>query len=137
MRLAACLLLALSLGSCTPLSPVRIAMPEAIRHGGGLYQPWTNRHEAEATELAECLGTKATRPRPTLWVSAVPMTQRGRPVLAYYDPIANAIVFGPEVTRPDWYWLVFRHEMVHHVTQKGNDDPVFRRAVPCRFWPVP
>lgn len=121
---------------CATTHAHTITVPTAMDRTGGLYQPWSPRHEREAREVLACAGLDSLGPRPSLWVAPVPLVQRDVLVMAFYDPDARAIIFAPYTAAPGLYWPVFRHEMIHHVTRRGNDAPEFAKADSCRFWPV-
>lgn len=129
------LALALILGCATPRTHA-VVVPEPIDSIGGLYQPWTAQHEREARSVLACVGADSMGSRPTLWVAPRPLVIRDELIMAFYDPSARAIVFAPIAVQSGAYWLVFRHEVLHHATHRGNDARVFREAERCGFWPV-
>ena len=113
-----------------------VALPETIGEIGGLYQPWTPRHEREARAVLTCVGLDSLGPRPTLWVAPRPLVVGTDLVMAFYDPEAQAVVFAPIAMDAGWYWMVFRHELLHHATHAGNDAPQFAKSDSCGFWPA-
>lgn len=121
---------------CASARTHTVAMPDPIQRVGGLYQPWTPRHEREARAVLACVGLDTLGPRPTLWVAPSPLVQGDAMVMAFYNPDARAIVFAPIAMHPLAYWPVFRHEILHHATRRGNDAPQFQHAGRCDFWPA-
>lgn len=137
--------IALSVFSCVH-SVYSIRATEALYRSGGFYQPWLEAHEQHYSEVLACVGLPSRLPRPALWiVSNTLIDHRGDSIVAYYERMANVIVFSPyAIESRERYWLIFRHEVIHSAeppVQQSAKSPDyihsrwFALAESCLFWP--
>lgn len=127
-------LLVLALTACVHT----IRLPESVRRNGGYYVPWDSVHAAHRADVLACVGLTPKEPEahPTLWISPRPMVDSlYRPLHAYYDWIAHAIIYSPNLPMAD-YWAVFRHEAIHASERTGGPHSArFALYKQCNFWP--